>query len=336
MLKFPKKQLLICAVTSAVPVFAGSPAIGIAVSQGNFAVDNIKTPGNATIFDGNVLQTSAAPSQVRLKDGAQIRFAEDSRGKLYLDHVDLEKGSANISGYSANALGLRVRADANGSATVTMKGNAIEVAALTGKVHVFNAKGLNVANVAAGSALSLRPQDAGASAPSALVGCAVKQGNDLVLTDETSNVTVRLSGAALHTGKRVQLTGAIVPGTAKNESEEASDVMMVSGVQEVGGACKPAQSASGSVQIAKAAGVNGTTATVAAAAGAATATTAAATVATAGAAAGVGFGTTTAVVAGVAAAAAVGTATTVNANGVGTGGNPAASPAPICLSPCGY
>ena len=71
-------------------------------------------------------------SQVRLKDGAQVRFDTDSRGKLFSDHVDLQQGSARIWDYSANASGLNIQAEGDSSATVTMKGNVVEVAALTG------------------------------------------------------------------------------------------------------------------------------------------------------------------------------------------------------------
>ena len=335
MYKFRAKHLFICAFASAIPVLAGTSAIGVAVSQGNIVVNNLKAPGSATIFDGNVLQTSDSPSQVRLTDGAQIRFGTDSRGKLFSDHVDLEKGSASVSGntgkgYEAKANGLTVRPETNGSATVTMQGGAIEVAAIGGNVHVFNAQGVNVANLIPGKSLSLRPQGASAGTASSVVGCVVKQGNDLILTDETSNVTVRLSGEAVHTGKRVQLTGT-----------DASGVIKVANVKELEGPCQPASSASmhtaaSTAGVAAGNSASGATAsTVAVAAGVGTG---GATVATAGAATATGgfsIATTTAVIAGVATANA-GTVSTVASSSGTSGGNGGTSGHPNCISPCTF
>jgi hypothetical protein len=225
-------------LTLGVPVFAATPAIGVAMSEGTIVVNDAQTPGNTTIFNGTTLQTQRAASQVRLKDGAQVLFGSESRGKLFSDHVDLQQGSARISDYSANANGLSVRADGASSASVSMKGNVVEVAALTGNVHVFNAEGMNVANLLPGRALDLRPADAGATSPSSVTGCPVKAGNHFLLTDETSNVTAQLRGGDLKPGTRVQVTGSLVPN-AKG-SGAATQVIAVTNVTEVGGRCAPA------------------------------------------------------------------------------------------------
>ena len=277
---FNSRAILICAFSSAVGLLsAATSGIGVAMSEGTILINSSAAAGNATIFDGSTLETQSATSQVRLNGGAQLRLASGSRGTVFTDHVDLQKGSARIAGYSANANGLNVRADGKASATVSMRDQGVvEIAALTGSVHVFNAAGFNVANLAPGRALDLRPQDAGASAPSSLVGCAVKSGNDTLLTDETSNVTVQLRGGNVRAGRRVQITGSMVPNATP--ASGATQIVNVTNVKEVGGACK------GGVGAAAAGG---------AAAGAAAA------------GAGVGIGTTTAVVAGVAAAAAAGT-----------------------------
>jgi len=195
---FNSKAVLVCTFLSSVGLLsAATPGIGIAMSQGSILINSSTSAGNATIFDGNTLETQTAASQVRLNGGAQLKLASDSRGTVYSDHVDLQKGSANITGYSANANGLNVRADGKASAAISMRDQGVvEIAALTGNVHVYNAAGFNVANLAPGRALDLRPQDAGASAPSSLTGCTKKTGSDTLITDETSNVTVS-SGAAM-------------------------------------------------------------------------------------------------------------------------------------------
>jgi hypothetical protein len=274
---------------------AATSPIGVADSQGNMTVDSMQTPGNATVFDGTTLQTGTAYSQIRLKDGAQVRLGTESRGKIFSDHVDLQQGSAQISGFTAVANGLSVRPEGTGSASVSIQGKAVEVAALTGNVHVFNAQGFNVANLMPGRALNLAPQDAGASAPSSLTGCAVKNGNNLFLTDESSNVTVQLRGGKVPNKKRITVTGSVASGT--QAMSPATQVVNVSSVKEIGGPCKSAAA------LAAGAGAAG---------GAGAAAGAAAGGAAAGAAAGVGV--TTAVVAGVAAAAVAGTAAAVAVN----------------------
>ena len=234
--RYTALTIVSAALALVVPVIsAATQPIGVAMSEGTILVNDAQTPGNTNIFDGSTLQTQRAGSQVRLKDGAQVRFDSDSRGKLFTDHVDLEQGTARISSYSAIANGLRVRAEGNSSASVTMKGNVIEVAALTGDVHVFNASGINVANLLPGRALDLRPQDAGASSPSALTGCPTKQGNNYFLTDETSNVTAQLRGGNIRPGRRVQVTGSLVPNATP--VSPATQVVAVTSVKEAGGSC---------------------------------------------------------------------------------------------------
>ncbi len=257
---------------------ATTQVIGVAMSEGTIVVNDAQTPGNATILDGSTLQTQRSSSQVRLKDGAQLRLDADSRGKLFTDHVDLQQGSARISGYTANASGLSVRAADGSSASVAMKGDVVEIAALTGNVHVFNAAGMNVANLLPGRALDLRPQDAGASSPSSLVGCPVKSGDNFLLTDETSNVTAQLRGGKIKAGRHVKVTGSLVPNSTP--VSPATQVISVTNVESAPGSCKKVGAA--------AAGAAGAGAAGAAAGGAAAG----------GAAAGVGL--STAAIAGIA------------------------------------
>jgi hypothetical protein len=211
---------------------ASTPAIGVAMSQGTILVNDAQTPGNATVFSGSTLQTQRTSSQVQLKDGAQVRFASDSRGRIFSDHVDLQQGSAKISDFSANASGLKIQATGDSSANVSLKGNVVEVAAITGEVRVFNAAGGNVANILPGHALDLRFQEASVGAASSFVGCPVKSGNNFLITDETSNVTAELRGTKIKAGQHVQVTGSLIP-----TGNPGTQVMSVSGVKEIAGPC---------------------------------------------------------------------------------------------------
>jgi len=232
---FNLTTITVCAFSSLGLLSGATSGIGVALSEGNLLIDSSSTAGNATIFNGSTLETQTASSQIHLSGGAQLRLASDSRVRVFSDHVDLQKGSASITGYSANASGLSVRADGKASANISMRDQGVvEVAALTGDVHVFNAAGLNVANLVPGRALDLRSQ--GAGAPSNLTGCAVKSGSNTLLTDETSNVTAQLKGGSVSTGRRIQVTGSLVPNATPLSG--ASQVISVANVKEVGGTCR--------------------------------------------------------------------------------------------------
>jgi hypothetical protein len=296
------KTFLLYTLSGAVTlVSAATPGIGVAMSQGNILVNDAKTAGNATLTDGSTLETWTAASQVRLNAGGQLNLSSSSRATVFADHIELQRGSAKVSDYSVNASGLSVRADKTSSATVSMRDQGVvEIAALTGNVHVYNAAGVNVANLLPGRALDLKPQDAGASASSSLTGCAVKAGDNVLMTDETSDVTVQLRGTAVKTGRRIQISGATVPNSTP--AKPATQVINVTSVKDVGGRCK-----------------SGTAAALAGGAAAGAAGGAAAGTAGAAAGAAAGVSVTTAVVAGVAAAAAVGVGSAAATGAVGGG-----------------
>jgi hypothetical protein len=232
------KAVLVVGFLSSVGLMsATAPGIGIAMSQGNIFIDSSATAGNATIFNGSTLETQSAGSQVRLNGGAQLRLASDSRGTVFSDHVDLQKGSASIKGYSAKANGLNVRADGKASAAISVRDRGeVQIAALTGNVHVFDAAGLNIANLAPGRALDLRPQS-GAAAASSLTGCAMKSANGTLMTDETSNVTVQLRGGNAKVGRYVQIAGSMVPNPTP--ANGATQIINVTDVKDLG-ACTAA------------------------------------------------------------------------------------------------
>jgi len=270
-----QKVVLIASLVAASTLGAATQSIGVAMSDGNILINDAKTAGNASIFAGSTLQTLKGMSQVQFNDGAKVSLAAESRAKLFADHVDMEKGTARITGFSANADGLSIRADGASTASVSMlASNTIEVAALTGNVHVFNAQGINVANLAPGRALNLHPQDAGAAAPSKLTGCVSGSNGALMLTDDTSKVTVQLKGGDVKANRRFEVTGTTVANATA--TKPATQVLNVTGAKDLGG-CKAGAAVAGA----------------AAGAGAA-------------AAAGAGISTTTAVVAGVAAATPAG------------------------------
>jgi hypothetical protein len=282
------------AALSGVSLLSAAPAaIGIAMSSGPILLDNAKAAGNASIFEGTTLQTQATTSQVELNGGARVRFAANSRGKLFKDSIDLEKGSARVWNFSVNANGLTVRTP--GTATVSLQGKVVEVAALEGEAHVFNSSGINVANLLPGRVLNLRSQDDGATPQSVMVGWVTKSNPAFRLKDDVTIVTVQLHGWKFQDNHRFRVTGTLVQQPGASEA-----VLQIATEKEIAGTC-----GNGALAAAAKAGAVGAAAGGAAAAGGVAAGGAIGAATAGGIVAGI---STTAVVAGVATVAAVGTA----------------------------
>ena len=263
-------------------LWAATLPIGVVVSDGHVRLNNIEAAGNATVVDGSSVQTGSSGTSIRLNDGARIVFGADSRGTLSKDRLVLEQGSAQIAGYSVQASSLKIHADHDSSATVALQGKVVQVAALTGNIHVFSGGGVNVANLLPGDAVNLQAQESGASAPSSLTGCVSKKGSTFFLTDDTSKVTVVLHGHNLTAGEKLQVSGRMV--NEPNAKPDAPKGLNILTMKVVAGGCQSGVAAAGT-------GTGATGGTAAAGAGAG-----------AGAAAATGVSWT--VIAGVAVAAA--------------------------------
>ncbi len=164
-------QTLIAALLSAnVAILpAATPVIGVAQSSGSITIDNARTAGNATIFEGNTIETGKASSHLQFKNGSSVQIAADSRGKVYSDRMVLEKGSTQFTSsgkYQVDAQQIRVAGtESNSSARVAMNGPTVQVASISGTVRVTNAAGVLLANIGPGLAFNFTPQDAGAAPP---------------------------------------------------------------------------------------------------------------------------------------------------------------------------
>ncbi len=228
--------LILSAQISLLP--AASPVIGIALADGNVTVDNTRTPGNASLFEGNTVETGKVSSRLQLQNGSSVQLASDSRGKVYGNRLILEKGTSRFrtsKGYEIDALSLKIAGiDPSASARVSVHGPVVQVAALTGNVRVANSRGVTIANLAAGRVLDFTPQDQGATGASTLTGCLTKSGSGYVLMDETSGVTMELRGSGLdeHVGHRIQVTGSMMasgtPMMGASQVVNISDVRMLS------------------------------------------------------------------------------------------------------------
>jgi hypothetical protein len=285
---------------------AGTP-IGMAVANGSFLVDHSRVWGNTTLFDGSVIETATAQSEVQLNGGVTMRLASDSRATVYQNKLILESGYGQLQSaapYEIQARSLQISpARPDSVARVKLEGaSKVTVAALRGDVRVLNAAGLLVANVEAGKSLDFEPQTAGAAAPTRACGCLLEKSGKTIMVEQTTNVILELQGLGLERelGNRVEITG--VAASSPVSVSGASQLIKVAAVKGVSkGGCTGIARKVGATTVA----AGTATAVVGAAAGAGSAAGAGAAAGAAAASAGIGVGTI-AVIGGVAAAATVG------------------------------
>ena len=288
---------------------ASGPAIGMAVADGSFHVDHSRVWGNATLFDGSVVETGQALSRLKFAAGARMSLASESRATVHQGRLVLESGAGQLEsapGFEVESRTLRISAAEPGTVARIRLGDEpkVVVEALRGSVRVTNSAGLLVASVEAGKSIDFEPQAAGASAPTRAAGCLLSKGGRFVIVEQTTNVMLEVEGAGLNSelGNRVEISGIADP--AGPSVPGASQVVKVAGLKRVakGGCSTVARKAGASVSIAAAGG-----AAAAASSGAAGAAGTAGAVGAAGAATAAGIGAgTIAVIGGVAAAATVG------------------------------
>jgi len=290
---FVRGTLILLALGALSSLPAWNSAIGSALTNGSFQVDHVRVWGNTTLFDGSVIETAGAPSQLQLIGGAKVRLAADTRATVYQKRLILESGYGQVEsapGYEVEAHSLRVSGSRDAITRVKLEGDGkVIVAAVRGAVRVTNSTGVLVATIEAGKSLGLEPQAAGASAPTKVTGCLLEKAGKPIVVDQTTSVVLELRGTDLEReiGNRVEITG-IAENTAASVPG-ASQLIRVAGLKVVakGGCSSEAKKI-------------GATAGAAAAAG-----TAAGAAGSAGAATGIGAGTI-AVIGGVAVAATVG------------------------------
>src|SRR5215472_13633403 len=116
--------------------WVGLPAatgIGMVNASGTFQVDHARVVGNATLFDGTVVETGQVAGDLRLNTGARMQLASESRGRVFQDRLVLERGVGQLQGkgYRIEARSLRIVTDEPvAAARVALSGTHVQVAAL--------------------------------------------------------------------------------------------------------------------------------------------------------------------------------------------------------------
>ena len=248
-----KLQSAIALVTcSCLVCLAASPSsIGIVVTSGLAQVDGAVVRGNSTLFQGSVVQSGTATSDLMLPGGSNLLLQADSAVKVYREYAVLEHGAAVQRG--SNTLvadGLKVSSlSPQGAVFVAIQdGSRLSVAAQGGAAEVRNPAGDLIARLEPGKARSFAIQ-ATSPTPTTTAQSPAPPGTQLtlhgilhkdhpgryghfLLTDIPSKVTYELQGPGLDdlVGASVEVTGSSFD-TAP--AEGASQVLSVSDVHQM-------------------------------------------------------------------------------------------------------
>jgi hypothetical protein len=285
-----RRTVFLLAVLGCLSYLAGAVnSIGMAMSAGSFQVDHSRVHGTATLFDGSIVETQAALSQLQLGGGSLLRMGSASRVTVHPHGLVLDFGQVEFtSNYDLQANSLHISAAGpDALARIQMRNQRnVQVAAVRGAVRVTNTGGVLVANVEAGKIMTFEPQE-NAAVPTRVSGCLLTKAGKTVIAEQTVNVVLELRGPGLdkEIGNRVEVNGTADAANAQ--------IVKVAGIRRI--------ATGGCAAMAKKIGASAAAAGTVAAAGTAAGTAAAA----AGTATGIGIGTV-AVIGGVAAAATVG------------------------------
>ena len=222
-------NFILASACGASALLAASSPIGVVTSGTSLRINKALAPSNATVFDGSQVSTEAGTAVVRLTSGGRLTVDARSDATLRSDRIVLDRGAVTIAGYAADANQLQIKAVGSSRAHVAVKGPVVEVASLSGSTQVFNAQGLNVANIPEGKAVSLSVPANASNAVTNVTGMVTRRGNSLFLTDDTSQVTMELRGGPLTPGHRFAISGTLAKGG------EASTVLDVATASETSG-----------------------------------------------------------------------------------------------------
>lgn len=141
---------------------ATTASIGTVITHGDMRVDNYSVKGNATLFDGTVVETGQASADLHLQQGTTLRIASDSRSTLFHDHLVLQRGKTEFAGsapFHIDANGLMIAAvEPNAHAVISLHPETgLEVTSVSGTFAVRNEQGRLLASVSPGRPGSFAP-----------------------------------------------------------------------------------------------------------------------------------------------------------------------------------
>jgi hypothetical protein len=231
--------------------------IGVVMKPGDMVVDGASVRGNSMLFDGTVVSSGDATSNLKFSDGSSTLLRPGSTIKVFREHAVLSSGIAVEQGPGKRTLvadGLTVSSP-NQQAVVLVNvidGTHFAVSAQSGEAEVRTSSGNLVARVKSGSTGHFMLGASGVDNSAVKLQGTLRQdqSGNYLMTDSQTNVTYQLRGNGLHAmvGSPTAITGAFVGGTP---APSASGVVQVSAVTEAedgqgGGGASPSASGPGS------------------------------------------------------------------------------------------
>jgi hypothetical protein len=194
---------------------AAPPAIGIITASGHFTLDRSEVWGNATLFDGEKIETTNASSDIALRNGVRLQLGGSSRADVSERRMILFQGVGQVSGgtaYEVDAGSFRVRpAGTDVRVNVAYRPDGtIEVATLRGEARVTLSGGALLGSITSGQSRSFALQNA-AGRPIVHKGCLVSKDGRYEIQDQDTEEVVEVSGTPgllnRAAGNRVTATG---------------------------------------------------------------------------------------------------------------------------------
>jgi hypothetical protein len=223
MLKNLQAAFVLSCIFSSAP--AATVSIGSVSASGGMWVDNYRVAGNATLFDGSVVQTGHATAILRLDKAAEITMASDSRAALHRSSLVIQQGEIELTAspsFQIEAIGLHAtpgQDNSRGLVSITAE-NTVQVAALTGSFGVTNDQGVLLASVRPGQSIFFAMQTSGdPSACTATGRISIDSGNYFV-TIASTGIKYQLAAKDLPkllgnlVGESVTIKGIVVSGAA--------------------------------------------------------------------------------------------------------------------------
>lgn len=215
-----KKVQAVLALFCMASYASGATAVlGTASVRGNMLVDGYTVSGDATVFNGSVVETGDASANLRMGRGVDITMSKSSRGTIYQDRFVLQRGESELTApgsFELEANGLHVAANKPNSVAVVglTAANSVQVAALSGSVEVRDGQGILLSNVLPGRPLSFAMQTQANSSPYTVSTVGLldfENGQYYLTTDE--NVKYALTGQDFQkfVGDKVVITGMLQP-----------------------------------------------------------------------------------------------------------------------------
>jgi hypothetical protein len=217
----PKKLLvvllLLCSTSHAVTnsnTAANSKPVGAAIVRGDMRIDGNPITSNATLFDGNTVETSEASATLQMNGNVEIVMTAGTRAVVHDGYVKLEQGKVDVKitcGYVIELNGMRITPSSSNSHAEI--GSNASANVLNGEFLVLDSQGRVLNRIRKGGAQSFAAGQAKAPGPATYAGALSSEDLHPILTlfGPDSSVAYELQGRNVNKiqGRYVLINGTI-------------------------------------------------------------------------------------------------------------------------------